>query len=247
MRDQASGLRQLFSERGPQRVAWFGQADPSGPARLAAIAQWVASRGERVLLIDENQGESGAVATICPGFAGYDLSDIIRRKVEPATAPWRDTSGVDLLVAHQLRVTGASRQHPVQACMIRLEQPYAYALYGCVGGPDSFLAQQAAHRIVVVVPGKRGLMEAYATVKRLSTLTRRQPAQIVVVGATGPEARLVFERLNEVAHTHLGVRLAYFGAAAAEDAESLANLLLSRMPPTVDVVTTRVQEAAFSA
>lgn len=230
LHDQASGLRQLFSTRGAQTIAWFGAVDAATHGLLASAAAGLAGRGEPVLLIDEHPLPGLSRQHLAPAAPVHDLQALLRGEASLPAAPWRCAPRLALLTAHRLRASGMSRNHRMQTLMDELEGQYAYLLYDCPSHPDSVLVESARHWVVAVMAGKQGVMQAYATIKRLSRTGRERHIEVVVIDEKGSEARQMFENLRGVAATHLGLSLRYLGAMGAQDGQALAALLSGSLP-----------------
>lgn len=237
--DQAAGLRRLFGTRATQVVAFASGREASGRTTLLVqTAAALAAAGHGVVIIDENQAPSNAIAAF--GMtARYDLKDAIDgvrslRQIALPAAPL-----VRLIpaarAARELDPADAVGHQRLAACLQEMQRGAAFVLIDCAtrrGGHLSVLAQAAGHLAVVVAAHGTAITHAYALIKHMAQERGRDGFQVVITRARArEEARAIFDNMKRVAREHLGVHLAFLGASMVPVTEHLAEALTTRLPP----------------
>lgn len=244
--DQAAGLRRLFGARAPQVVAFAAGRESCGRTPLVVrTAAALAAAGHAVMIVDENPAPDNAISAFGLS-ARYDLMDVIEgerslRQATLAAAPLvrivaaaRAAQELDRADADTLRQLAASLQE--------MQCGAGFVLIDCAtrrGGHLSALALAARHLTVVVAAQGSAITHAYALIKNMAQIRGRDGFQIVITQARGrEEARAIFDNMRRVAKTHLGVHLAFLGAATVSATAHIAEALVERLPPGLDDVDT---------
>lgn len=227
--DQAAGLRRLFNARGAQVVALTAAAVVQNRAQLLAGAVTaLASRGRRVLLLDENPAPRNT-ASLLNEQSGTDLLQVVRGEVSLAQAICRVNRNLGVLNVDRLANAELPLTRRIADLYQQIVDGHDLVLIDCCAsraGQISTLALQAGHLVVAVTAASNGIMQAYAQIKRLAQFHQREHFQILVSGKIGrDEARVIFNNLRQVAFDHLGVRLGYLGLVDPARADMLADLL----------------------
>lgn len=229
--DQAAGLRRLFTSRGAQLVALTSAVSIPGRSQLVAGAAFnLATRGRRVLLLDENPAPRNASSLLLESTrAGADLLQVIRGEVSLAQATLRINRNLAVLGVDRLANAELPLTRRLADLLQQIEDGYELVIVDCSASRTnqvSTLGLQARGLVVAVTAASNGIMQAYAQIKRLAQFHHREHFQIVVTGKVGrDEARVIFNNLRKVADEHLGVQLAYLGLVNPGRAEMLADLL----------------------
>lgn len=235
--DQATGLRQLFAQHSPQLVAFTSAGHQAARSHLlAAAAIALATQHQRVLLIDENIAPKNAASSLLgPGVTPPDLLRVLRSEVplEAALSKIGELNLDVVLAARQVQSDMPVSRRLTQI-MKTFEANYDYVLVDCAGGSQvklSAVAELTQHLTVTLEIEGRGIMQAYAHIKRLAHMYRRSQMQVLVTSACNREAaRMAFNNLRQVAKEHLGVQLHYLGLAPPGNGEALAIALDSALP-----------------
>ncbi len=241
--DQADGLRRLFGNRVPQVVAFASGREACGRTTLVVqTAAALAASGHGVVIVDENPAPDNALAAF--GLAArQDFFHVVRGE--------RTLTQVALAAAPLVRVVPAARaareldrlstvgQQRLEAALRQMQQGASFILIDCAnrrGGHLSAVAAAARHMAVVVAAQGVAITHAYALIKRIAQDHGRDNFQIAITRARSrEEARAIFDNMRRVAHEHLDVRLDYLGASAVPVTDHLADALIQRLPPTLDV------------
>ncbi len=241
--DQADGLRRLFGNRVPQVVAFASGREACGRTTLVVqTAAALAASGHGVVIVDENPAPDNALAAF--GLAArQDFFHVVRGE--------RTLTQVALPAAPLVRLVPAARaareldrlttigQQRLEAALRQMQQGASFILIDCAnrrGGHLSAVAAAARHMAVVVAAQGAAITHAYALIKRIAQDHGRDSFQIAITRARSrEEARAIFDNMRRVAHEHLGVRLDYLGASAVPVTDHLADALIQRLPPTLDV------------
>lgn len=241
--DQADGLRRLFGNRAPQVVAFASGREACGRTTLVVqTAAALAAAGHGVVIVDENPAPDNALAAF--GLAArQDFFHVVRGE--------RTLTQVALPAAPLVRLVPAARaareldrlttvgQQRLEVALRQMQQGAGFILIDCAnrrGGHLSAVAAASRHMVVVVAAQGAAITHAYALIKRIAQDHGRNSFQIAITRARSrEEARAIFDNMRRVAHEHLGVRLDYLGASAVPVTDHLADALIQRLPPAVDV------------
>lgn len=220
--DQAAGLRRLFRKAPPQVMVVYSTGR-HGREHVLQAAQRINSQPERVLIIDEAQGEA-SLHHPGVGKEGPDLlqlldgctmlADVLQAvpglfgRIPAAAAalalPLLD-DGRRACLLEALRIF---HRH-VDVVLIHAE---GASLEQC----SPFVAA-TSRRILLAEASASGASEAYQTVKALAAAgTGSVP--VAVAGARGHEdARAFYASLNALVQRHVGVPLAFLGEIEHDD------------------------------
>ena len=235
--DQAAGLRQIFAQPCPQMVAFTSAANhPQRTLLLTEAAIALASQRHRVLLIDENPSPKNAATRLLGvGIAPPDLLKVMRAeiKLESALASVGDLP-LDVLLAARFAQAEMPVSRRLTQVMHAFEANYDYVLVDCAHHHSTQLSALAnlTHHITITLEVEgRGIMQAYAHIKRVAQSCRRTQMQVLVTSTCNRDAaRVAFNNLRQVAQEHLGVQLHYLGLAAPGNGEVLAVALDTALP-----------------
>lgn len=229
--DQAAGLRRLFNARGAQVIALTSAAIVQGRAQLlAGAAATLATRGRRVLLLDENPAPRNASSLLLGSVRnGADLLQVIRGETTLAQAVLRVNRNLSVLSVDRLANAELPLTRRLADLLQQIDDGHDLVLVDCSASRTariSTLGLQARALVIAVTAESNGIMQAYAQIKRLAQFHQREQFQILISGKIGrDEARVIFNNLRQVAVEHLGVRLGYLGLVNPGRADMLADLL----------------------
>jgi flagellar biosynthesis protein FlhG len=243
--DQAAGLRRLFRPRSPQVVAFTSGGESCGRTTLLVqTALALAAAGHGVLIVDENNTTSNAVAAF--GLrARHDLFQVLQGECTLQQALLQVAPLVRVLPAaqaareldHANRSAAAARRN-LATCLQEMQQDVGFVLIDTAlrrGGHLSPLTQAARHMAVVVAAQGTAITHAYALIKRIAQERGREGFQVVITRAkTRQHANAIFDNMRRVAREHLDVRLDFLDTSLAAQRGHLAEALLQRLPPAVD-------------
>ena len=218
-RDQAEGLRRLFSRRGAHVVTVAAGCNGVGATGVVInLAGALAARGHRVLAIDENYGADNVAGSLGL-YTRRDLHDVLAGACALEDALLTGPGDITVLPA-AAGVRGLTRlnsagQARLTAALTRLGERFDILLIdarsGTVGGLSS-LGHAVQDTVVVCSAAGTAITESYALIKRLHGLsgTRRYRLLLNRVADEGA-ARLIFENLERVSRRHLGTPLEFLG------------------------------------
>lgn len=207
--DQAAGLRRILQRRAVRVLPMLGAEHDHWVAVL--LAEALARRGERVLLID--QGE-GAAARALGARPKHTLGDMIVGRCELDEALCVGTQGVHVGLAgdafDQLRALDISAElffsafahapAPVDLVLVRVCQPAVIAR--CLADEGEILLSTSSQAAA--------LFAAYSSVKRSCARSHRY--RTLVHGVDSAEqAQAVYERVARTAERFLGIAPLYAG------------------------------------
>lgn len=216
--DQAAGLRRLV--KSPlRRVIAVASANPADSAAAAAAAALqLASRGARVLVIDEHEGAQSIAAPLqCA--TRYDLLQAARGDVPIARAVVRVSNLLSLLPAARavaaLGEANAAERAALARCVEMAEQGAEFVLIRAAVGNDGLsLLARAASQIVLAVQGSAaGLADGYLLLKHLHAACGDARYAVVLTRLRDAGARpALMANLQRVAGDRLDALLADFGS-----------------------------------
>ncbi len=220
--DQAAGLRRLFRRAPPAVVALY--AAGRNPPRTAVQAVYrIAGSAERVLVLDEADGED-ALAGALDLPAGSDLLSVLGGRIAPG----------DLLqpvpgLIGRVPVAAAARALPMLDDERRLQLIEALrSLYrragivlvhaSCDGADDpSPFVHAAPRRLVVAEANRSGATQAYRLIKQLAGAGAGS-VHVAVSQADGrAEASAFFASLDDLVRRHVGMPLVWLGEIERDD------------------------------
>ena len=239
--DQAAGLRRLFSNRPSPVVAFVSGRDGSGrdgrdgsgrSSLLVRAAASLARSGQRVIVVDENSGNSNAMSTLRIKGAG-DLLDAasgrvplqrLLNEVEPHLWVVRAEKAA---MALRAEAPGAAKTAKSLIEPLCAEANFVL-LDSCVheNGHLSMLSARATHMVVVVAARSDAITNAYTVIKRLAQERGREGFHMVITRARSEaDAAGIFNNVRRTAHQHLGVRVDYLGNYPIPETADLADSL----------------------
>ncbi|HTH93652.1 MAG TPA: hypothetical protein VL550_00335 [Rhodocyclaceae bacterium] len=226
--DQAAGLRQLFNVRSARVVSLTASTIVRSRSQLVVgAAAQLASRGHRVLVLDENPAPDNASRLLLDA-AFPDMLQVVRAEVSLEQAVYRVNRNLSVLGAARLVNAGLPFTRRIADIFQMLVDGHDLILIDASvarAGSASALALQG-ELIIAVKAESAGIMQAYTQIKKLAQQHHRNRFRILVSGMIGrDEARVVFNNLRKVAAEHLGVQLDYLGLAEPERGDMLADLL----------------------
>ncbi|MDY0073016.1 MAG: flagellar FleN [Thauera sp.] len=220
--DQAAGLRRLFRKTPPQVMVVYGSGR-RGSEHVLHAARRLSPQSERVLIIDEAQGES-SLGSLAGQGDGPDLLQLLDGR----------TMLADVLQAlpglfGRIPAAAAALALPLlddgrRACLLEalrifhrhVDVVLIHAEVATLGQCSPFVAA-TSRRILLAEASASGASEAYQTVKALAAAgTGSVP--VAIGGARSPEdARAFYASLNALVHRHVGVPLAFLGEIEHDD------------------------------
>lgn len=207
--DQAAGLRRILQRRAVRVLPMLGSARDYWVAVLLAAA--LARQGERVLLIDQGEGEAARALGVQPA---HTLGDMIAGRCELDEAVGAGVSGVHAGVAGDLfehlrtqdiaaDVFFSAFAHvpaPVDLVLVRVTQPAVIAR--CMADEGEILLSTSSEAAA--------LFAAYSGVKRSCARSHRY--RTVVHGVdNAAQAHAVYQRVARTAERFLGIAPLYAG------------------------------------
>lgn len=220
--DQAAGLRRLFRRAPPQVVALYGGG--RGRTHNAALAAHrIAGQAERVLVLDEAEGDGTLAAALGVG-EGPDLLQLLdgRSTLARIVQPVPGLVGRVPVAAAALALPlldGARRACLVEA--LRILHRHAgfvlvHASADSAAEPSPFVLA-APRRLVVAEASASGATDAYRTIKSLAAAGAGS-VHVAVCRARGrSDAAAFFRSLEGLVRRHVGVPLVWLGELERDD------------------------------
>ena len=236
--DQAAGLRKLLENRPTQVIAFAGGGRSSGRTSLAVeCARSLATMQHRVILLDENDSASNALAMLGVSPQG-DLLDALLigkplaqlvGKVAPGL--W---AGLAAKAAAMLRFDSPKANEVAATLMTPMESAANFVLIDSQvleDGHLSLLSAQAHHMIVVISAQADAITRAYALIKRLVKERGRSGFYLAITRAESEtEAAKIYDNVRATAKRHLGVSVEYFGNFTFPLSHTIGHALLAKLP-----------------
>jgi flagellar biosynthesis protein FlhG len=181
-RDQAEGLRRLFSRRGAHVITVASGCNGVGATgTVVNLAGALAARGHRILAIDENYG-AGNVAGSLGLRTRRDLHDVLAGGCALEDALLTGPGDITVLPAaagvRALSRLDSAGQARLTAALTRLGERFDILLIdarsGTLGGFSS-LGHAVQDTVVVCSAAAAAITESYALIKRLHGSDRRAP------------------------------------------------------------------------
>lgn len=234
--DQAAGLRRLFGNRSAQVIAFASAAGGRGPGGwLVRTATALARMGQGVTVVDENADADGALARLgaappCDLFHAL-VGECGFRQVVVDLAP-----SLRVVSARRAAKIMARGEHGLReryvAFLEEAKRDAAYVLIDCAKSRRSAslspLALNARHIVVVSTVEAASITASYLLIKKIAAERGSDGLHLAITGARDvAKARAVFDNIQQVARTHLGIALGYLGCGE----EHLAHALNTRLPP----------------
>ena len=240
--DQAAGLRRLFRRAPPTVVALYATGRRRAHVALQT-AHRIAGRSQRVLLLDEAQGEE-SLAGVLGLPAGGDLLGVLGgRPVRELLQPVPGLLGRVPVAACALALPllDGERRDCVLDALRTLQRPANFVLIhsACESAADpSPFALAAPRRLVVAEASRSGATDAYQVIKRFAAAGAGS-LHVAVCGARGrADATAFFHSLSELVLRHVGVPLAWLGEVERDELAAGLGLGAAEASP-------RDAEAAF--
>jgi flagellar biosynthesis protein FlhG len=218
-RDQAEGLRRLFSRRRTHVVTVASGCNGVGATgTVVNLAGALAARGHRILAIDENYGPDNVAGSL--GLhARRDLNDVVAGECALEDALLVAPGDITVLPAaagvRGLPRLNSAGQARLTAALTRLGERFDTLLIdarsGTVGGLSS-LGHAVQDTVVVCSTASAAITESYALIKRLHGLRGMRCYRLLLnrVADEGA-ARQIFDNLERVSRRHLGTPLELLG------------------------------------
>ena len=220
--DQAAGLRRLFRRAPPQVVALYAGGRRSAD-NAALAAHRIAGRSERVLVLDEAEGD----ATLCGALGvgeGADLLQLLDGRSTLAHILQPVPGLVGRVPAAAAALALPLLDDARRACLIEalriLHRHAGFVLVHASGEqaaePSPFVLA-APRRLVVAEASASGATDAYQTIKGLAAAGAGS-VHVAVCRAHGrSDAAAFFRSLEALVRRHVGVPLAWVGELERDD------------------------------
>lgn len=242
--DQAAGLRRLFRRTPPQVVALYACGRHRTHSAVLA-AHRIAGHAERVLILDEAEGEASLAAALAVE-PGRDLLQMLdgRTTLADVLQPSPGLLGRVPTVAAALTLPlldDARRACVVEALRI-LHRHATFVLVhadGQAAATPSPFVMAAPRRLLVAEASASGATEAYRTLKGLAAAGAGSAFVAVCRARSRSDAVAFFTSLDALVKRHVGLPLAWLGEVERDDL--VAGLSDARLP-----VSARGAGAAFA-
>ncbi|HRP22681.1 MAG TPA: flagellar FleN [Thauera sp.] len=223
--DQAAGLRRLFRRAPPLVVALYACGRHRGRNAVLA-AHRLAGRAERVLILDEAQGDEALGEALGVG-TGVDLLQLLdghttlASVLQPAPGLLGRVPAAAAALALPL-LDEARRACLVEALRILHRHAGFVLIHSAREGaaqPSPFV-HAAPRRLVLAEASASGATEAYRTIKGLAAAGAGS-VHVAVCRARGrADAQAFFASLEALVRRHVGVPLAWLGELERDDIAS---------------------------
>lgn len=243
--DQAAGLRRLFRRAPPTVVALYA----TGRRRTAMAVQAafrIASRAERVLILDEAPGEHSLAATLGLPESG-DLLGVLGGQADAGDLLQPVPGLVGRVpvsaAALALPLLDEERRLMLIEALRALHRHAGFVLVHASGeaaaDPSPFVFA-APRRLLVAEASRSGALEAYRIIKGLAAAGAGSLHVAVARARTREEASAFFASLEQLVHAHIGVPLAWLGEIERDDlAQGLAIEVAESSPREPEVAFLR--------
>jgi flagellar biosynthesis protein FlhG len=212
-RDQAAGLRQLFTRLRPEVILACGGA-PQQAQVVAELGLGMAGLGREVLIID---GSAGEIAQVMGLAARYELGHVVAGDKQLAEVLLEGAPDLRILPAmrglDQLWRLPAGSATSLKRQFARQLAAVETLIVNCrpLGSPAAGRAfQSGAHVLVVLSEHPESITMAYREIKALK-LDCGVTQYDVIMSESGLRARAVFDCLADTARQFLGVTLTLQG------------------------------------
>lgn len=220
--DQAAGLRRLFRRAPPQVVALYA-CGRHRSHNAVLVAHRIAGHAERVLILDEAEGEAG-LATALQQAPGPDLLQLLDGRttladvLQPAPGLMGRVSAVAAALTLPL-LDDARRACLVEALRI-LHRHATFVLVHAdsetAAEPSPFVGA-APCRLLVAEASASGATEAYRTIKALAAAGAGSVHVAVCRARSRDDAARFFSSLDALVRRHVGLPLVWVGEAERDD------------------------------
>jgi len=220
--DQAAGLRRLFRRTPPQVVALYACGRHRTHNAVLA-AHRIAGRAERVLILDEAEGEAGLGAALAVG-PGRDLLQVLdgRTTLADILQPSPGLLGrvPTVAAALTLPLLDAARRACVVEALRILNRHASFVLVHADGEgaaePSPFV-QATPRRLLVAEASATGATEAYRTIKGLAAAGAGSVCVTVCRARSKADAAAFFASLQSLVRRHVGLPLNWLGEVERDD------------------------------
>ncbi|MGI4846786.1 MAG: MinD/ParA family ATP-binding protein [Janthinobacterium lividum] len=245
MRDQAAGLRRMVADPKPRMFTILSASSRDDKTVLLVnLAAAMQRGGSNVLLLDACGGPAGLSGKLGLPL-GASLLDALHGRCSYESVAHRCAHGYDVALLAGASATAAGGTDGLAAAYQKL------ALQSDVLITDVELDSRGAlpfedmaggEIIVQVNASGASMTAAYALIKGLNAHLGRRPFGIVVSGASGEDARKVFDNMAQTASRYLALELQLAGSIPADDSLRKATRLER---PVVDAFPMAASSAAF--
>lgn len=236
--DQATSLRRLVASRPNQVIAFAGGARRCGRTTLVVESALALARaGQRVIVVDENEGNANAIVNLGLMPEG-DLIDALMLQVplSDLVMPVEPNLWVAYAAkaAALLRFDSPKAQEIATTLISPMEAAANFVLIDSLvleGGHLSLLSAQAHHMVIVVAASPDAIRGAYAVIKRLVAERGREGFYLAITGAqTDAEAATIYGNVKRTAERYLGVRVDFLANLNLPLPRELDQILLRGLP-----------------
>lgn len=189
----------------------------------ANLAQQLASKGARVLILDGDLGMAN-VDIFFAAKAKGNLFEVLKGEKAIAEIVTPLTTNIDLIsggsgIAELNRLSAFERRALVDSVAV-LEHQYDYLLIDTAPGISDnvlYLNSAAQEIAVILTPDAASFADSYALIKVLNQQFREQRFNIICnMVKDEAEGHQLFHRFSEVAHRFLNLSLDYWGSLPQE-------------------------------
>ncbi len=220
--DQAAGLRRLFRRAPPQVVALYA-CGRHRTHNAVLTAHRIAGHAERVLILDEAEGDAGLGAALALG-PGRDLLQVLdgRTTLADVLQPCPGLLGRVPAVAAALTLPllDAARRACVVEALRILHRHASFVLVhadGVGAAEPSPFVHAAPRRLLVAEASASGATEAYQTIKGLAAAGAGSVHVAVCRARSKADAAAFFASLEALVQRHVGLPLAWLGEVERDD------------------------------
>lgn len=220
--DQAAGLRRLFRRTPPQVVALYACGRHRTHNAVLA-AHRIAGHAERVLILDEAEGEAGLGAALAVG-PGRDLLQMLDGRTTLADIVQPSPGLLGRVPAVAAALTLPLLDEARRACVIEalriLHRHASFVLIHADGEgaaePSPFV-NAAPRRLLVAEASASGATEAYRTIKGLAAAGAGSLHVAVCRARSKADAAAFFASLQSLVRRHVGLPLNWLGEVERDD------------------------------
>lgn len=216
--DQAEGLRRMLAPGVTRRISFLSAVSPAlKNAVLLNLAAALVQMGSDVHLLDASQSAQG-ISSCATTQLQVCLSDVALQKVEQELALHEQGQGIHLVRLSREPLTRLFEQPLALTHLSRalreLRPDTGFSLVDThLSNDNPFLLPELAEGEVVVLAtvSADSIKAAYLQIKALHAQLGRRPYQVLMVGATLQQAKLIQQNMNQAASLYLAVPLTSLG------------------------------------
>jgi flagellar biosynthesis protein FlhG len=220
--DQAEGLRRMLTPVVTRRISFLSAIPPGQKnAILLNLAAALVQMGSDVHLLDASQSAQGISAKaqlqVC-------LSDVALQKAELALALHEQGQGIHLIKLSREPLNQLAEQplalESLSKTLRELSPETGFCLVDThLSNDNPFLLPELAEGDVVVLAtvSADSIKAAYSQIKALHAQLGRRPYQVLMVGATPQQAKLIQQNMNQAANLYLAVPLTSLGSIPVDE------------------------------